>query len=191
MSQAIPELPETLRLQAISAGLDAPETDALWENYCRWSLANYPDCGLGGTSWTRQIKMQLERRTTEDTKRIFVAQDRARKKAAEGAAYNREALTFGQWVVGLQARAQRGEKLARCSLPACKASHEEQIVAWAATSPAGGLLEFMAWQGARADQKRAGAPATAPQSGILVSPEEKQRSDLEELLYFDEAAGGQ
>jgi len=180
MTPTIPEIPEVLRLEAIAAGLEAPEADALWDNYCRWSLSKYPDRGLGGTSWTRQIKMQLERRASEDTKRIFVAKERAAKKSAEDAAYAREACTFPQWVAGLQARAKRGE-----SLP----NHEQTLVKWAETSPAGGMLEFMSWHASMMDRVNAAggrAAVMARAAKVYVSPDEQRRSDLADLEYFDE-----
>jgi hypothetical protein len=173
MSQTIPEIPETLRLEAITAGLDATEADSLWQNYCRWSLSKWPDKGLGGTSWTRQIENQIKRRASENERRIFVAQDRAQKAELAEAEYKRDAVTFGQWVVGIQARAQRGE-----NMPVW----EQMLVKWAETADAGGLQQFMTWYAAKMELVNANRKAKS----MYVSPEEQRRSDLGELEYFDE-----
>lgn len=174
----IPEIPEVLLLEGVTAGLSEDETARAWKKYCTWSLKNYPHHDLGGRSWTQHIAKAMAWKAEDEAGQNFVkaerAADRARKVAAEEAAYAREACTFGQWVHGLVARVARGE-----TIPVW----EQLLVRWATENPAGGVQQFMGWYALQMDRVK------ATKQTVYVPPEEQRRSDLEYLEAFDEGGG--
>jgi hypothetical protein len=175
----IPEIPEVLLLEGVTAGLTEADTVKAWAKYCTWSLKNFPNHSLGGRSWTRQIAKALAWKVEDEAGQQFAqldrANDRARQKAAEDAEYAKSAVTFPDWVAGLQARTARGD-----TLPVW----EQLLVKFAELHPGCGLEEFGGWYAKQMDLVRASRRST-----VYVSPEEQRRGSLEELSYLDERGG--
>ena len=179
-SSPLPEIAEPLLLEAMTAGLSEAEALSAWAKYGRWSMANYPNLGLGGSSWTKHIAKALAWKS-ERAGQTFVdpgKADRERREAAEAAAYDREAVSFPGWVSGLQSAAAAGKPL-----PAW----EQMVVAWSQSTPSpGGMLEFMAWYAEKLELVK-----TKKKSAVYVSPAEQRRSDLVDLDEWAEEQGRQ
>lgn len=138
------EIPEVMRLEALSAGLDESRIAGAWRGYITWhESTGFQDMRM--VDWRRHIQWAKER-VAGVYKRPsgpvpadpWTPQAKAEreKKAREDEEYKRGACTFPEWCAILRRQYAEGVDLA---------SHEERVMAYAGQTERPTLLGYMAW----------------------------------------------